>query len=149
MALGFVEPIKRISKLKSSPYKLYEKREGWLRMDIDELILKFELDGCLQMLHLQKMLEEKGILSVLNSKKARIDVFLQEEDRASENPAFMIVYKKKDDGLPFLDIIAFCDVPLWNFLALLWRQSSLEYKAYLTSALVEDAISKNEKQTIS
>lgn len=118
-------------------------------MDIDELILKFELDGCLQMLHLQKMLEEKGILSVLNSKKARIDVFLQEEDRALENPAFMIVYKKNDDGLPFLDIIAFCNVPLWNFLALLWRQSSLEYKAYLTSALVEDAISKNEKQTIS
>lgn len=118
-------------------------------MDIDELILKFELDGCLQMLHLQKMLEEKRVLSVLNSKAAHINVFLREEDRTSGNPAFVIVYRKKDIGLPFLDIIAFCDVPLWNFLALLWRQSSLEYKAYLTSALVEDAISKNEKQTIS
>ena len=64
-------------------------------MDIDELILKFELDGCLQMLHLQKTLEEKGILSVMNSKKARIDVFLQEEDRALENPAFMMINNEK------------------------------------------------------
>ena len=118
-------------------------------MDIDELILKYELDGCLQMLHLQKMLEEKGVLSVLNSKAANINVFLREEDRTSGKPAFVIVYRNNDVGLPLLDITAFCELPLWDFLALLWRHSSLEYKSYLTSALVKDAISKNENQTIS
>lgn len=58
-------------------------------MDFKNIMFEYELDGCMRMLRLQQMLEQNGVVSVLDSQKALITVYVEERDKEINNPFFM------------------------------------------------------------
>lgn len=112
-------------------------------MDFKKIVFEYELDGCMRMLRLQQMLEQNGVVSVLDSKKALITVYVEERDKEINNPSFYVLYGYNDIGLPFLDIKALNRVPMWEVLHLLWRESTLEFKAKMIKHLIDDVRIKN------
>ena len=112
-------------------------------MDFENIMFEYELDGCMRMLRLQQMLEQNGVVSVLDSKKALITVYVEEKDKEINNPSFYILYGYNDIGFPFLDIKALNPIPMWEVLLLLWRESTLEFKAKMIKHLIDDVRIKN------
>lgn len=112
-------------------------------MDFKNIMFEYELDGCMRMLRLQQMLEQTGVVSVFDSKKALITVYVEERDKEINNPSFYILYGYNDIGLPFLDIKALNPIPMWEALLLLWRESTLEFKAKMIKHLIDDVRIKN------
>lgn len=112
-------------------------------MDFKNIVFEYELDGCMRMLRLQQMLEQNGVVSVLDSKKALITVYVEERDKKINNPSFYVLYGYNDIGLPFLDIKAINPIPMWEVLLLLWRESTLEFKAKMIKHLIDDVRIKN------
>lgn len=107
-------------------------------MDFENIKIEYELDGCMRLLRLQQMLEQNGVVSVLDSKKARITVYVEERDKERNNPSFYILYADNDIGLPFLDIKALNRVPMWEVLHLLWRESTLDFKVKMIKHIIDD-----------
>lgn len=107
-------------------------------MDFENIKIEYELDGCMRMLRLQQMLEQNGVVSVLDSKKALITVYVEERDKEINNPSLYILYGYNDIGLPFLDIKALNLVPMWEVLHLLWRESTLDFKAKMIKHIIDD-----------
>ena len=107
-------------------------------MDFKNIMFEYELDGCMRMLRLQQMLEQNGVVSVLDSKKALITVYVEERDKEINNPSLYILYGYNDIGLPFLDIKALNLVPMWEVLHLLWRESTLDFKAKMIKHIIDD-----------
>lgn len=112
-------------------------------MDFKNIMFEYELDVCMRMLRLQQMLEQNGVVSVFESKKALITVYVEESDKEINNPSFYILYGYNDIGLPFLDIKALNPIPMWEALLLLWRESTLEFKAKMIKHLIDDVQVKN------
>ena len=107
-------------------------------MDFENIMFEYELDVCMRMLRLQQMLEQNGVVSVLDSKKARITVYVEERDREINNPSFYILYGYNDIGFPFLDIKALNPIPMWEALLLLWQESTLDFKAKMIKHIIDD-----------
>ncbi|SHH66416.1 hypothetical protein SAMN05720761_12139 [Fibrobacter sp. UWCM] len=107
-------------------------------MDFESITIEYELDVCMRMLRLQKMLEQNGVVSVLDTKKALITVYVEEKDKEIDNPSFYILYGYNDIGLPFLDIKALNLVQMWEALHLLWRESTLDFKAKMIKHIIDD-----------
>lgn len=116
---------------------------GWAIMDFENIMFEYELDGCIRLLRLQQMLEQNEVVSVLDSKKALITVYVEEKDKEINNPSFYILYGYNDIGVPFLDIKALNPIPMWEALLLLWRESTLEFKAKMIKHLIDDVRIKN------
>ncbi len=112
-------------------------------MDFENIMFEYELDGCIRLLRLQQMLEQNEVVSVLDSKKALITVYVEEKDKEINNPSFYILYGYNDIGVPFLDIKALNPIPMWEALLLLWRESTLEFKAKMIKHLIDDVRIKN------
>ena len=112
-------------------------------MDFKNIMFEYELDVCMRMLRLQQMLEQNGVVCVFESKKALITVYVEERDKEINNPSFYILYGYNDIGLPFLDIKALNPIPMWEALLLLWRESTLEFKAKMIKHLIDDVRIKN------
>ena len=114
-------------------------------MDFKNIMFEYELDGCMRMLRLQQMLEQNGVVSVLDTKKALITVYVEEQDKEMDNPFFYVLYGYNDIGLPFshsifpfLDIKALNPIPMWEALLLLWRESTLDFKAKMIKHIIDD-----------
>lgn len=112
-------------------------------MDFESITIEYELDVCMRMLRLQKMLERNGVVSVLDTKKALITIYVEEQDKEMDNPFFYILYGYNDIGLPFLDIKALNPISMWEVLHLLWRESTLDFKAKMIKHLIDDGRIKN------
>lgn len=107
-------------------------------MDFESITIEYELDVCMRTLRLQKMLERNGVVSVLDTKKALITIYVEEQDKEMDNPFFYVLYGYNDIGLPFLDIKAINPIPMWEVLHLLWRESTLDFKAKMIKHIIDD-----------